>query len=323
MPDNQRDIVERIVFLDREGLPSELRRPQFPHEWHEYPTTAPGQIVERLREATIAITDRVPLRESDLARLERLKFIAVAATGFDSVDLEACRRRGIAVANVRNWSRSVPEHVFALILALRRDLFAYHEAIRGGAWQDAANYTLLLEPLPLSLDGSTLGVIGYGTLGAAVSRLAEAFGMSVLVAEHKGAPSIRAGRTAFQEVLSGSDVLVVLCPLTEQTWGLIGSDELHRMRRHALLINCARGGIVDEAALAEALQQRTIAGAGLDVLSSEPPQAGNPLLSLRQPNLIVTPHVAWASVESLQALADQLIGNIEAFVAGVPRNLVG
>jgi glycerate dehydrogenase len=315
--------MEQIVFLDREGLQAELRRPQFPHEWCEYPTTSPDQVVERLRDATIAITDRVSLREAELARLPRLKLIAVAATGFDCVDLDACRRRGIAVANVRNWSKSVPEHVFALILALRRDLLAYHEAVQGGAWQNAPNYTLLLEPLPLSLHGGTLGIIGYGALGQAVARLAEAFGMNVLVAERKGARSIRDGRAGFEEVLAGSDVLVVLCPLTEQTLGLIGRAELGKMPRHALLINCARGGIVDETALAEALQQGVIAGAGLDVLSSEPPRDGNALLYQRKPNLIVTPHVAWASIQSLQALADQLIDNVEAFVAGTPRNLVG
>lgn len=314
--------MERIVFLDSEGLPAKLRKPQFFHEWCEYPTSAPEVVVERLRDATIAIIDRVFLGEAELAQLPRLKLIAVAATGFDNVDIEACRRRGIAVANVRNWSRSVPEHVFALILALRRGLLSYHDAVQGGAWLRAENYTLLLEPMPLSLSGSTLGLIGYGGLGRAVALLAQAFGMKVLIAERKGAGTIRDGRTSFGDVLAESSVLVVLCPLTEETRGLIGSAELAGMPRHSLLINCARGGIVDEQALATALQRGDIAGAGVDVLSEEPPRAGNPLLTLKQPNLIVTPHVAWASVQSLQTLADQLIDNIEAFVAGTPRNIV-
>ena len=314
--------MERIVFLDSEGLPAKLRTPHFSHEWHEYPTSSPEVVVERLRDATIAIIDRVFLGEAELAQLPRLKLIAVAATGFDNVDIAACRRRGIAVANVRNWSRSVPEHVFALILALRRHLLSYHEAVQSGAWQRADNYTLLQEPMPLSLSGSTLGLIGYGGLGRAVAILAHAFGMQVLIAERKGAGTIRDGRTGFDVVLAESSVLVVLCPLTEATRGLIGSVELGRMPRHGLLINCARGGIVDEQALATALQRGDIAGAGVDVLSEEPPRSGNPLLTLKQPNLIVTPHVAWASVQSLQVLADQLIDNIEAFVAGTPRNLV-
>lgn len=314
--------MERIVFLDREGLPATLRSPNFPHEWREYPTSSPDVVVERLRDATIAIVDRVFLGEPELARLPRLKLIAVAATGFDNVDVAACRRRGITVANVRDWSKSVPEHVFALILTLRRDLPAYHNAVQSGAWQRAENYTLLREPMPLSLSGSTLGIIGYGGLGKAVVELAKAFGMKVLIAERKDAGKIRDGRTSFAEVLAESSVLVVLCPLTEETRGLIGSAELESMPRHCLLINCARGGIVDEQALATALQRGDIAGAGVDVLTEEPPRSGNPLLTLAQSNLIVTPHVAWASVQSLQELADQLIDNIEAFVAGTPRNLI-
>lgn len=315
--------MEQIVFLDHEGLPATLRTPGFSHEWRDYPTSPPDLVVERLRDATIAIIDRVFLGEAELARLPRLKLIAVAATGFDNVDIAACRRRGIAVANVRNWSKSVPEHVFALILALRRDLLSYHAAVQSGAWQQADNYTLLQDPIPLSLSGNTLGLIGYGALGRAVAELAKAFGMRVLIAERKGAGAIRDGRTGFDEVLAESSVLVILCPLSEETRGLIGSTELESMPRHSLLINCARGGIVDEQALAAALRRGDIAGAGVDVLSQEPPSSGNPLLDLKQPNLIVTPHVAWASVQSLQALADQVIDNIEAFVAGNPRNLVG
>jgi glycerate dehydrogenase len=314
--------MEKILFLDRSAVQVPLREPRFLHEWHEYPDTAPDQMVERLLEATIAITDRVFLRDAELAQLPRLKFIAVAATGVDSVDLDSCRRRGITVSNVRNWSDSVPEHVFVLILALRRNLLAYHEAVRSGAWQQSSTYTLLIEPMPRSLHGSTLGIIGYGALGQAVAKSAQAFAMKVLVAEHKGAGIIRDGRVSFTEVLERSDVIVVLCPLTEETRDLIGADELAKMSRHTLLINCARGGIVTEAALAEALKRGDIAGAGVDVLSNEPPREGNPLLDLQQSNLIVTPHVAWVSEQSLQSLAEHLISNLEAFVAGSPQNLV-
>lgn len=314
--------MEEIVFLDREGLPADIRKPRLPHLWREYQTTDADQVVERLADATAVIVDRVELREEQLAQLPRLKLISVAATGVDNVDLEACRRLGIAVCNVRNWSRSVPEHVFALILALRRDLFAYQAALRDGAWERAANYTLLLDPLPLSLNGATLGIIGYGALGRGVAALAEAFGMQVLVAERRGAREIRPGRVEFAEVVEQSSVLVVLCPLNEETYGLIGPAELDRMPRHALLINCGRGGIVDETALAAALRSGSIAGAGVDVLTREPPTEGNPLLELKQHNVIVTPHVAWASVQSMQTLADRVIDNIEAFFAGTPQNRV-
>jgi glycerate dehydrogenase len=304
-------------------MPAELRAPGFEHEWCEYPDTAPELLVERLRGASIAVTDRVSLPREALEQLPDLKFIAVAATGVDGIDLEFCRSRGIAVSNVRAWAVSVPEHVFALILALRRNLLAYHEAVQSGAWQRSESYVLQLEPMPQALYGGTLGIIGHGSLGQAVAKLAAAFGMQVIIAEHKGVAAVRPGRVAFDEVLKRSDVLVILCPLTQQTRGMIGGEELALMHRNALLVNCARGGIVDEAALAAALKRGDIAGAGLDVLEHEPPRAGNPLLDLKQANLIVTPHAAWVSEQSLLALAEQLIGNIEAFVAGAPRNLCG
>ena len=314
--------MEKIVFLDRGALAVPLRPPSFPHQWQEYPDTAPDQLVARLKGASIAITDRVFLDEAALAQLPELRIIAVAATGVDGVDLAACRKLGIAVSNVRDWALSVPEHVFALILALRRNLFAYHAAVQDGAWQRSASYLVELEPMPQSLSGATLGLIGSGALGQRVAKLAQCFGMKVLVAERKGAAALGAGRVAFSEVLASSDVLVVLCPLTPETRGMIGAEELALLPRSALLINCARGGIVDEAALAGALRRGELAGAGIDVLEQEPPSAGSPLLELRQPNLIVTPHVAWVSEQSQRSLADQLIENLEAYQAGTPRNLV-
>ncbi len=314
--------MEKIVFLDRSAIRVELRKPRFAHEWAEYPMTSPGQVLQRLQGATIAITNRVFLNEPDLSRLPELRFIAVAATGVDCIDLEACRRHGITVANVRNWSISVPEHIFAMLLALRRNLLGYNTAVQNGEWSRSRNYTLLLEPMPFALRGSTLGIIGYGELGEKVAEIATAFGMKVLIAERKNALSLRRGRTGFEEVLRRSDALVILCPLTAETSGLIGAAELGKMPKHALLINCARGGIVKDADLAEAVKKGSIAGAGVDVLSCEPPAGGNPLLALHQANLLITPHVAWASRQSLQALGEQLIANLEAFVAGKARNVV-
>jgi glycerate dehydrogenase len=251
-----------------------------------------------------------------------LRLIAVGCTGCERIDVAACRVRGVHICNVRDWSMSVPEHVFALALALQRKLFAYHSLVRSGAWSSSPDFSLVSEPMSHTLRGSTLGIIGFGTLGRSVAQIGRAFGMEVLVAERKEAAVPRAARLPFRRVLQRSDLLAVLCPLTPQTQGLIGAEELALMKAHALLINCARGGIVDEVALAEALAEGRIGGAGIDSLETEPPLPDNPLLRLKLDNLIVTPHVAWASQESLANLVELLIQNIEAFVLGEPRNLV-
>jgi glycerate dehydrogenase len=264
----------------------------------------------------------VPLREAALRQLPELKLIAVCATGVDIVDLGYCLSRGLPVANVRGYAlHTVPEHVMMLMLSLRRSLFSYREDILRGRWQRAEGFCLLTHTMR-DLHGSTLGIVGHGTLGRAVEELAKAFGMRVLVAEHKGAREIRAGRVSFEEVLRESDIVTLHCPLNEETRGLIGRPELELMRRDAVLINTARGGLVDEAALASALREGVIAGAAFDVLTKEPPRDGNPLLDINLPNFILTPHVAWASREAMQTLADGLINNIESFVRGEPQNLV-
>jgi glycerate dehydrogenase len=314
--------MERIVFLDRSTLKAEVRRPAFEHEWTEYEMTAPVEVVERLKEATICITNKIPLREAELEQLPELKFIAVSATGVDIIDLDYCRKRGLPVANVRNYAlNAVPEHVFMLILSLRRNLLSYREDVRSGMWAAASGFCLLNHTIR-DLHASTLGIIGYGALGRAVERLALAFGMRVLISEHKGASSLREGRVSFEETLCTSDILTLHCPLSHETRSLLGRAEFEMMRRDAILINTARGGLVDESALVEALSTNLIAGAGFDVLTKEPPRDGNPLLDLNLPNFILTPHIAWASNEAMQALADQLIDNIEAFHEGSPQNLL-
>jgi len=312
----------QIVFLDRASLRAEIRRPSFSHNWIEFDNTTAEDVVTRLQDTQIVITNKVPLRENSISQLPNLKLIAVAATGVDILDLDACRRRQITVCNVRNYApHSVPEHAITLMLALRRNLFNLRAAVDSGAWQRAGQFCLLDYPIH-DLSGATLGIIGYGTLARGVETLASAFGMRVKIADRKGAVTIRPGRTRFEDVLRTSDILSLHAPLTPETLGIIGEQELRMMKPGALLINTARGGLVDEAALAMALQQGVIGGAGVDVLSSEPPRQGNPLLDLRLPNLIVTPHVAWASNEAMQTLADILIDNIESFVAGHPQNVV-
>ncbi len=218
--------MERIVFLDRDTVRATFKTPSFAHEWQEFPDTQAADVVNRLRGATIAITNKVALRKPDLELLPNLKMIAVAATGTDCVDTRYCREKGIIVSNVRDYSiHSVPEHVFTLILALRRNLIAISEDVRAGKWQESRIFTLLDHPIR-DLHNSTLGIIGYGVLGHAVEKIALAFGMRIIIAEHKSSPEVRSGRLAFEEVLEKSDVITLHCPLTDETRKLIGTAEL-------------------------------------------------------------------------------------------------
>lgn len=315
----------RIVQLEGESLIADVRKPAFTHEWVEFADTTPDQVLARLAGATVAITNKVPITGEVIDALPGLKMIAVSATGTNNIDLDACRRRGIVVSNIRGYAEhTVPEHVFSLLLALSRNLFAWKESLLAGRWQAAKQFCLFDHPIR-DLHGATLGLIGSGSLSNGVARLAEAFGMRVLRAERKGAADVRPGYTAFADVLAQADAISIHCPLSDETRGLIGEAELQAMKPSALLINTARGGIVDEMALIRALKEGWIAGAGFDVLTAEPPPADHPLLApelLALPNFLLTPHVAWSSRPAMQALADQLIDNIEAFVAGSPKNRV-
>jgi glycerate dehydrogenase len=314
--------MNKIVFLDRDSLIANVRQPQFPHHWFDHSATDVSEVVERLQGAQVAVSNKVPLMAESLAQLPELKFIAVAATGTNNVDLAYCREHGILVSNIRDYAtHSVPEHAFALMLALRRNLWAYREDLARGEWNRSPNFCLLGAPIN-DLHGTTLGLVGRGSLGGSVAKIAEGFGIRVLTAERKGQLQVRDGYTSFDQVLAEADVLTLHCPLNPQTQNLIGEAELRSMKSNALLINTARGGLVDEAALIRALQEGWIAGAGFDVLTVEPPRNGHPLLDLQLPNFILTPHVAWTSRQAMQALADQLIENIEAWSAGHPRNLV-
>jgi glycerate dehydrogenase len=312
-----------IVFLDRDSLIATVRRPGFDHVWREYRASAPGEVVERLRGASIAITNKVPLRADAIAQLPDLKMVAVAATGTDNVDLAACRERGIVVSNIRDYSLvSVPEHCFALILALRRNLRAYAADVEAGRWEQSTRFCLLDHPIA-DLAGSRLGIVGYGALGRKVAAIGRAFGMQVCVTARKPLNEPDVTQLPLDQLLATCDVVSLHLPLNEQTRHMIGARELASMKRGAILVNTARGGLVDEAALADALTRGVIAGAGFDVLSKEPPVSDNPLLRLRLPNFILTPHVAWASGGAMQTLADMLIDNIEAWDAGRPKNVVG
>ncbi len=299
-----------------------LRSPGFAHDWIEHDGTAPAQVGQRITDAAIVIVNKVKITAAMLEGADHLKLIAVAATGTDNLDLAACRDRDIVVSNVRHYAgHTLPEHTFALIFALRRSLLAYRDSVRAGRWQESAQFCFFDHPIR-DLAGSTLGVIGHGSLGSRVADIGRALGMQVLVAGRKGQAAL-AGRVSFDDVLAQSDVLTLHLPLRPETRHLIGEREFAQMQKRPLLINVARGGLVDESALVKALDAGQISGAGFDVASVEPPPADHPLMGLAdRANVIVTPHVAWASVEARQALADQLIENIEAAWRGEPRNVV-
>jgi len=313
----------KIVFLDRSTFSDCIAFPvaSLTASWQEHARTAPEEVLTHAADATVVVTNKVKLSAALLEKLPQLKLVAVAATGVDHVDLAAARRLGIGVCNVRDYAaHSVPEHVFAVLLALRRNLFAYATAARDGTWSRADNFCLLNWPIE-DLSGSALGIIGGGALGRSVAKLSVAFGMRVLLAEQRGAP-LRPGRVAFEQVLAEADVLSLHVPLTPATRNLIGTVELARMQPSAILINSARGGVVDEAALVEALSAGRLAAAAVDVLTTEPPPADYPLLAANLPNLLVTPHIAWASRQAQQKLADEVVENIAAFLRGERRNRV-
>jgi glycerate dehydrogenase len=313
----------KVVFLDRSTFSDAIVFPVAPLavDWREHARTTADEVLSHAAAAGVIVINKVKLPAPLLEQLPMLKLVAVAATGVDHVDLEAAQRLGIGVCNVRDYAtHSVPEHVFAVLLALRRNLSAYAVAARDGTWSRAENFCLHHWPIE-DLAGSTLGIIGAGTLGQSVAKLGEAFGIRVLLAEQRGAPQ-RPGREAFEQVLAEADVLSLHVPLTPLARNLIGASELARMKPSAILINSARGGVVDEVALVEALRTGRLAGAAVDVLSIEPPPMEHPLLSANLPNLLVTPHVAWASRQAQQRLADEVVENIAAFLRGERRNRV-
>jgi glycerate dehydrogenase len=315
-------VSHKVVFLDRASLKATVRKPKDASEYVEYQKTSVDEIVPRLRGAAVAIVNKVPMREATLAQLPDLKMIAVAATGYDVIDVAYCKSHGIAVANIRNYAvHTVPEHAFMLILALRRNLLAYRQDVENGVWNRSDQFCFFTHDIG-DLHGSTLGIIGEGAIGQATAAIGRAFGMRVLFADHAPPKMEGVAFTPHEQVLAESDVISLHCPLMPATRNLIDLAAFKKMKRSALLINTARGGLVDEAALIQALDQGLIAGAGFDVLTIEPPKDGHPLLDVRRPNFILTPHIAWASDGAMQFLADQLIDNIDLWAAGKPQHLV-
>lgn len=289
--------------------------------WTYWPTTKPQETAARIKNADILVSNKVIINREIMQSCKKLKLICIAATGTNNVDLEAAKELGINVCNVAGYSTpSVVQVVFTMILSLTTRQTEYAQAVNAGRWQQSEQFCLLDFPFR-ELSDKRMGLVGYGDLGKAVAQVAKAFGMEVILANRPGSePTL--GRVQLQELLPQVDILSLHCPLTEQTMGLIGARELELMKPDALLINCARGGIVDETALAHALLTGQIGGAGVDVLTQEPPTEDNPLLTSGVPNLILTPHIAWASRESRQRLVNEVAANIDAHRSGSEKNYV-
>jgi len=309
-----------LATIDRGDIDLSPLRSVCEH-WEIHERTAPNETRRRICDAELVVSNKVVLDRGLLESAKGLKLICVAATGTNNVDLHTARELGVAVTNVTGYATpAVVQHVFALTLAHATRLFEYRQAVLDGAWAGSDQFCLLDFP-NWELAGRTLGIVGYGELGRGVARVARAFGMDVLVAQRPGGPDAP-DRVPLAEMLPQIDVLTLHCPLTESTRNLIGVQELALMKPDALLINTARGGIVDEQALANALRCGDIGGAAVDVLTVEPPRDGNPLLDPAIPNLVVTPHTAWASRESRQRLVGEVVENIQAFAQGRERNRV-
>ena len=317
--------MTHAVFLDHSSLDlgdldlSELRNSFDSLDLHA--ASNPDQVAERLQGASVAISNKVVLDAATLKSCPELKLILIAATGTNNVDLQAAREHGIVVSNCQGYGTpSVAQHTLTLLLALATRLADYQRAVAAGKWGEAKQFCLLDFPI-VELEGKTLGLLGHGELGSAVGRLAEAFGMRVLLGQIPGRPP-RADRLSLEELLPQVDALTLHCPLNDNTRNMIGAAQLAQLKPGAFIVNTARGGLIDEQALADALRGGHLGGAATDVLTVEPAVNGNPLLAGDIPRLIVTPHSAWGAVEARQRIVSQLTENARAFLAGSPRRVV-
>ena len=284
--------------------------------------STPAELVaERIEGVDFVFANKARMTKAIISNADSLRFIGLTATGVDNVDLDAAKKNDVAVCNIRAYcTQSIVEHVFAVLLNLTHSIRQYDRIVRAGAWQRADNFCMLEFPIR-ELSAMTIGIVGLGVLGTGVANMARQFGMSIMIAQRpgtQGAPD--EGRVDFSEILRESDVISLHCPLTDDTRGLISTDQLKLMKPNAILINTARGGLVDSAALVEALRMRTIAAAAIDVLPQEPPVNGDPLLDYEGENLILTPHIAWGTVEARQNAINEVAANLRAFLAGERRN---
>lgn len=306
--------TSEIVFLDRATLPDFPFKFDFPHHLTTYSHSNPDEVAGRIAQANIVISNKVRINAEAIKNSPQLKLIAVPATGLDHIDQQAAQQHNVGIRNVRGYGNdTVAEHAMMLILALMRQLPAYQRDVAAGLWQSSPFFCHFGAPIR-DLNGKTLGIFGKGGIGQALAARAQAFGMHVLWGEHKNAKDCRNGYTPFTQLIQQADVISLHCPLNEQTRNMIDETELKSMKPQAVLINVGRGGLVAEQALVAALKYGQLSGAGVDVLSEEPPVHGNPLLNARLPNLIITPHMAWGSEEAIQRICTMLENNINTFM---------
>lgn len=317
--------VPHIVFLDRATIPGFIQLKPFTFDCtvDMHDSTPANLVAERIEKADIVITNKVRIDNDSLSRATSLKLIAISATGTNVVDIKACEIKGCVVSNIRNYAlNSVPEHALALIFALRRSIIPYHASVKAGRWQQSGQFCYFDYPIK-DLANSTLGIFGSGALGSSMATLARGVGMKTVFASRKGQPARDGNYRPFDEVLETSDILSLHLPLMPETRNMISDPEFDKMKSSALLVNTARGGLVDEEALVRAIKGKKIGGAAFDVVTTEPMPDSHPFMELMDyPNFILTPHVAWGSEEAIQTLADQLINNINSFVEGEIRNQV-
>lgn len=308
-------LVPIAIFLDAGSVGDadlspihalDLRLQTFEH-------TPPSHVIQRLHQATIAIVNKTQIDAHIIQQLPHLKYIAVTATGINNIDMAAAERAGIVVQNVEHYANaSVAQHVFALLLQLTNQCQPYHQAIQQGEWSNSVHFCLLDHPM-IELAGKTLCIIGYGALGQATAQLAKAFGMQVIIAERPGA-ICRAGRVTFEHALALSDVISLHCSLTPTNHQLIGSKQLGLMKKSAILINTARGGLIDTQAVVDALLEDKLYAAALDVLDVEPPPNDHPALRCTHPRLLLSPHVAWATKEARNRLMQRLAQDLQQWL---------
>ena len=313
------------VFLDAATIAAARPpRPRCCERWQVHDLTAADQVAERIADASIVATNKVPIGASELAAAPDLKLIIVAATGYDIIDLAAARSRGVAVANSPGYSiSSVPEHALALMFAVARSIVPFAKAARDGTWSGSPTFCLHDWPI-VELRGLAVGLIGSGSLGRATGRLCAALGMkpAYLARPQAAPPGDGLKRLAWDDLLAASDIISLHCPLGADNRHMFDEQAFRQMKKSAILINTARGELVDAAALAAALQEGRIAGAGIDVLADEPPAADNPLLTCDHPGLVLTPHIAWASRQAQERLLAQVAATADAFMLGTPEHLV-
>ena len=317
--------MTNIVFLDRATFPEnmQLKRPQFPHHWQEYEATDLCEIKERLQNAEIVVTNKVPLDKATLSELANLKMIAITATGYNHIDIDYALQRSITVSNIRGYAaHSVPEHALMMMMSLSRSAFAYRSYVQQMNWQKADAFCFFNHPIE-DLNGKTLCIVGRGSLGNGLAKLSRALGMKIIFAGRKGIGAPGEPYTPFGECLALADFISLHCPLTPDTKNLIATAEFEKMTKRPIVINTARGGIMNESDTVKALNEGLISALGIDCLSEEPPKDDNPLLTIADhPRVIITPHIAWASSDALNQAWNQSIENIECFINGAPRNEV-